>query len=130
MLSNSHKKGAIVDHQQNALLIDATIMKKNLPNESRTWGKPNVKYSGCEGQSRKKLSKNSKETWIVNSHEILATNTLSVPQVSFTFGIVKWNLDELKQLDTYTRKIMKTRISNYTRASVPRIPHGTKEEED
>lgn len=54
-------------------------------------------------------------------NKIQATNTLAIPLLLYTFGAVKWNVNELKELDRETRKMMTIHRSHHPRSSVPRI---------
>ncbi|KAJ8936259.1 hypothetical protein NQ318_019745 [Aromia moschata] len=46
---------------------------------------------------------------------------LAVPVLSYSFGVVKWTVGELRQLDRDTRKMMHMHRGLHPRSSVPRI---------
>ncbi|GJQ69714.1 hypothetical protein Trydic_g22285 [Trypoxylus dichotomus] len=46
-------------------------------------------------------------------HKSTATNMLAVPIVSHTFASIRWNVDEINQLDRDTRKNCTANISNW-----------------
>jgi hypothetical protein len=46
---------------------------------------------------------------------------LAVPVLLYSFACVKWNVDELKQIDRDTRKILNANRGLHPRASVPRL---------
>ncbi|XP_039297358.1 uncharacterized protein LOC120354371 [Nilaparvata lugens] len=54
-------------------------------------------------------------------NKVEATNMLAVPVLTYSFGVVKWNLNELQDLDRETRKRMHMERSLHPRSSVARI---------
>jgi hypothetical protein len=54
-------------------------------------------------------------------NKISATNMLAVPILSYTFGVLKWNIKELQSLDIETRKIMNIHRSLHKKSSLQRI---------
>lgn len=54
-------------------------------------------------------------------NKVAATNMLAIPIITYSFGVLKWNVDELRQLDRNTRKTMHLNRSLHPRSSVPRI---------
>lgn len=50
-----------------------------------------------------------------------ATNSLAIPLISYTFGSVKWNVEELLEVDRKTRRIMTEARSHHPTASVQRL---------
>ncbi|GJQ83567.1 hypothetical protein Trydic_g18466 [Trypoxylus dichotomus] len=60
-------------------------------------------------------------------HRSTATNMLAVPIVSHTFASIRWNVDEINQLDRDTRKTLTMFRSLYPSASVQRLYLPTRE---
>ena len=54
-------------------------------------------------------------------NKVNATNMLAVPSLLYTFGAMKWNVNELQILDRGTRKMMTINRSLHPKSSVPRI---------
>ena len=54
-------------------------------------------------------------------NKISALNTLAVPVVTYTFGVIDWKLDEIKALDVMTRKQLHMNRMHAMKADVDRI---------
>ena len=57
---------------------------------------------------------------------ILAINTWAVAVISFGAGIIDWNMDELKQVDKKTRKIMTMNGTLHPKSDIDRLYLGRK----
>jgi hypothetical protein len=56
-----------------------------------------------------------------SQNQIQAINSLAVPVVSYSFGVIDWTKNELRKLDTKTRKLMTSQKSHHPKASVDRL---------
>ena len=54
-------------------------------------------------------------------NKVLAINTYAIPVVRYTAGIVKWNVEEVKEIDRKTRKLMTIHHGLHPRADVDRL---------
>ena len=54
-------------------------------------------------------------------NKIAAINTLAIPVVTYSFGIIDWKLNEIQALDITTRKFMHMNKMHATKADVDRI---------
>ena len=54
-------------------------------------------------------------------NKIVAINTYAIPVVRYTAGIVKWNMEEVKEMDRKTRKQMTIHRGLHPRADVDRL---------
>ena len=54
-------------------------------------------------------------------NKIEAINTLAVPVVTYSFGIIDWNLKEVADLDVMTRKLLTMNRIHARKADVDRI---------
>ena len=54
-------------------------------------------------------------------NKIQAINAYAIPVISYTGGIIKWRSDELKQINSRTRKIMTMHGALHPRADVDRL---------
>jgi hypothetical protein len=54
-------------------------------------------------------------------NKIIATGTLEVPVVRYSFGIVNWRLDEIKKIDRRTRKILIMYKMHHPKADTDRL---------
>ena len=58
---------------------------------------------------------------IVGKSELNAYNELAVPKIIYSFGVIKWTRQELRQLDTTGRKIMHMEQCLHLRAAIERL---------
>lgn len=87
--------------------------------ESRLQDASNVKKS-----LRSKYKALLRQIWssqLSGLNKICATNMLAVPVISYSFGVLKWNINELQALDIETRKIMNIHRSLHKKSSLQRI---------
>jgi len=50
-----------------------------------------------------------------------AMNSLAVPVVQYSFGIIDWKISELKRIDTKTHKLLSMNRMLHTKADVERM---------
>ena len=95
----------------------------------------NYKYLGIDencGISHKEMKQKIKKEYLrrirlvlrtqLNSkNKITALNSLAVPVVSYSFTIVNWTAQEIKQLDTKTRKLLTVNKAHHPKADVDRM---------
>nr|CAH7732997.1 unnamed protein product [Callosobruchus chinensis] len=73
---------------------------------------------------RRKYLQRLRQIWsseLSGKNKVAATNMLAVPLLLYTFGAIRWTVEELRQLDTKTRKRMNMERSLHPKSSVPRI---------
>ena len=56
-----------------------------------------------------------------SQNQIHAINSLAVPVVTYSFGIIDWTKNELKKIDIKTRKLMTANKAHHPKASVDRL---------
>ena len=61
------------------------------------------------------------KTGLTNKNKITAINQLAVAVISYSFGIVNWNQNELNSIDVKTRKILTLHKVIYRNQCLPRI---------
>jgi hypothetical protein len=54
-------------------------------------------------------------------NKVIATSMLAVPLLSYSFGVLKWNVDELHEIDRETRKLLNIHRSLHPKSSVQRL---------
>src|SRR5699024_10598541 len=116
------------EYPKDAQLVDGSTLKHLGAGETYT-------YLGMEQSSVQEVGK-TKETlrgryrqmlrqiWSSNlsgPNKVVATNVLAVPILRYSFGVIKWTQDELRQLDRETRKLLNINRSLHPRSSVPRL---------
>lgn len=75
-------------------------------------------------QSKQKYIDKLEKIWeseLSAVNKVNATNTLALPLLMYTFGVVRWTRAELARLDEATRKIMAKHRCHHPHASVQRI---------
>ena len=122
------KRGRLAGFPEDAQLTDGSILKHLDAGETYA-------YLGVE-QSHVQEAQKTKDTlrgryrhllrriWsseLSGPNKVSATNMLAVPVLRYSFGVVKWTVDELRQLDRETRKEMTRNRSLHPRSSVPRL---------
>nr|CAH7756697.1 unnamed protein product [Callosobruchus chinensis] len=73
---------------------------------------------------RRKYLHRLRQIWsseLSGKNKVAATNMLAVQLLLYTFGAIHWTVEELRQLDTKTRKRMNMERSLHPKSSVPRI---------
>lgn len=109
-------------------LIDGRMMRQLRGEE--TYQYLGVAQSGIQDAGEVKRSLQDKykrltrKIWsseLTGKNKVTATNMLAVPIVSYSFGVVKWTMKELDDLDVTTRKIMFHNHSHHPISSVVRV---------
>ena len=59
-------------------------------------------------------------------NKIEAINSLAVPVVQYSFGIIDWKISELKKIDTKTRKLLNMHKMLHPKADVERLTLGSR----
>ena len=122
------KRGRIGDLGQDTQLVDGSILHHLNAGETYT-------YLGIEQRSTQEVSRVKeslrsryqrllRQIWsseLSGKNKIAATNMLAVPILLYSFGVVRWTVDELRKLDTGTRKMMRVKHSLHPNSSVPRL---------
>lgn len=63
-------------------------------------------------QYAKKVKQICRSCWS-GENKIIATNMFAIPPIQYTFGVLKWNVDELQGMDGKTRKITDVYIRDH-----------------
>nr|CAI5870488.1 unnamed protein product [Callosobruchus analis] len=82
---------------------------------------PHLQQLGLDGKLHKTFQKSIWSSELSGKNKVAATNMLAVPLLLYTFGALHWTVDELRQIDTKTRKRMNMERSLHPKSSVPRI---------
>jgi hypothetical protein len=68
-----------------------------------------IKHEDMKSQIKKEYRKRIRavlNTQLTAKHKIISINTLAIPVVRYTGGIIKWTQSELQEMDRNTRKLM------------------------
>lgn len=122
------RRGRGVGNGDNIELVDGSIIKHLGAGES-------YKYLGVaqnvtqdtahvKATLRSRYKARLRQIWgsqLSAKNKVEATNVLAVPVLLYSFGVLKWNVDELKNLDRETRKLMNIHRSLHPKSSIQRI---------
>ena len=61
------------------------------------------------------------KTELNSKNRINAINTIAVPVISYSFDIIKWNLDEIKRIDTKIRKQLTCHRMHHPKSNTDRL---------
>jgi hypothetical protein len=89
------------------------IHQRHLHDEARVKSALRDKY--------KRLLRQIWSSELSGKNKVSATNMLAVPILLYSFGAVRWTVDEIGQLDRDSRKMLNMQRSLHPRSSVPRI---------
>lgn len=121
-------RGRVEELEDDVELIDGNMIRQLHAGEtyqylgvaqSNTQDAGNVKKSLCDRY--KKLLKKIWSSQLSGKNKVTATNILAVPIVNYSFGAVRWNKLELRDLDVITRKVMTLYRNHHSNASSIRI---------
>ena len=122
------KRGRGMVDGEDVELVDGTAIRHLQIGESYTYlGVPqNAVHEAAE--LKRTMMENYtiilKRIWnseLNGKNKCAATNSLAVPTISHTFGAIRWNREELQNLDRATRKVMTKSRSLHPNASVQRL---------
>ena len=100
--------------------LDAGESYTYLGVEQRSTQEVSVVKNALRGKYQRRL----RQIWsseLSGKNKVSATNMLAVPTLLYSFGVVKWTREELRQLDVGTRKKMHLNRSLHPKSSVPRL---------
>jgi hypothetical protein len=83
-----------------------------------------IEHTDMKTQLRKEYIRRVRkimETELNSKNKITAINTLAVPILRYSFGIIQWKLSEIKKLDTKTRKMLTINRAHHPKAAVQRL---------
>ena len=60
-------------------------------------------------------------TELSSSNKIMAINSLAIPVLSYSFGVVKWSKTDVQGMDRKTRKILTMFKMHHPRADTERL---------
>lgn len=122
------KGGRCGDSGDAEQLVDGSILKHLDAGESYTYlgvQQRHIQEVACVKDAlRRKYQHRLRQIWsseLSGKNKVCATNMLAVPVLLYSFGAIRWTVDELRQIDTKTRKMMHLHRSLHPRSSVPRI---------
>ncbi|KAI4459551.1 hypothetical protein MML48_6g00013995 [Holotrichia oblita] len=120
-------KGRALGQSDDVEMIDGTAIQHLQPTQTYTYLEIAQRQSDNLNDVKTKLKQKYesivKAVWsteLTAKNKCTATNMLSVPAVAYTFGAVRWNTDEIQELDRTTRSVMTERRSLHPRASIQR----------
>lgn len=121
-------RGRSVDINTDAQLVDGSVIRHLGAEETYTYlGVPQRHLQDAQllkTSLRNRYRRLLREIWsseLSGKNKVTATNILAIPQVLYSFGVLKWNVDELRELDRGTRKMMNMHRSLHPRSSVERL---------
>ena len=83
-----------------------------------------VQHSKMKEKIRKEYNRRVRlilRTELNGRNKIEAINSLAVPVVQYSFGMIDWKISELKKIDTKTRKLLNMRKMLHPKADVERL---------
>ena len=121
------EKGRHGNNPENEQLVDGAILRHLEIGET-------YRYLGIDQHStqdangvkmalRSKYRQRLRKIWeseLSGINKVAATNMLAVPVLLYSFGVLKWTREELRELDSSTRKMMHLHRSIHPRSSVSR----------
>nr|CAH7766629.1 unnamed protein product [Callosobruchus chinensis] len=119
------KKGRRGDSGEEERLVDGSILRQLHAGD--TYNYLGVSQSHIQEAKvvkeclRRKYLHRLRQIWsseLSGKNKVAATNMLAVPSVLYTFGAIHWTVEEMRQLDTKTRKRM-----NMERSLHPKLRH-------
>ncbi|XP_039289959.1 uncharacterized protein LOC120352632 [Nilaparvata lugens] len=121
-------KGRLQGLVQEMELIDGSIIRALRAGESYQYlgfdqnqAQDTVKIEMALCSEYKRRLRRLWSSELSGKNKVEATNMLAVPVLTYSFGVVKWNWNELQDLDRETRKRMHMERSLHPRSSVARI---------
>nr|CAI5831238.1 unnamed protein product [Callosobruchus analis] len=122
------KKGRCGDSEEEEQLVDGSILRQLHAGDTYTYlgvAQRHVQEANTVKEClRRKYLHRLRQIWsseLSGKNKVAATNMLDVPLLLYTFGVLHWTVDELRQIDTKTRKRMNMETSLHPKSSVPRI---------
>jgi hypothetical protein len=121
------KRGKLI-HSQN-LVIDINREIQELE-QGKTYKYPGIEES--EGIQHQKMKERLKQEYrrrlrtILKSelnarNKITAIGALAVPVLRYSFGIINWRMEEIKQTDRKTRKMLTMHKMHHPKADIDRL---------
>ncbi|CAH3183407.1 unnamed protein product [Porites lobata] len=83
-----------------------------------------IQHSKMKEKIRKEYNRRVRlilRTELNGRNKIEAINSLAVPVVQYSFGIIDWKISELKKIDTKTRKLLNIHKMLHPKADVERL---------
>ena len=83
-----------------------------------------IQHSKMKEKIRKEYNRRVRlilRTELNGRNKIEAINSLAVPVVQYSFGIIDWKISELKKIDTKTRKLLNMHKMLHPKADVERL---------
>lgn len=122
------RRGKVQNFDSHVQLVDGSIIKHLDEGQSYTYLGVDESHIQDVSSVKKTLRSRYKgilrKVWgseLSGKNKIRATNMLAIPVLLYTFGAIKWTVNELEELDRATRKIMNMNRSLHPRSSVQRI---------
>nr|CAI5837629.1 unnamed protein product [Callosobruchus analis] len=122
------KKGRCGDSEEEEQLVDGSILRQLHAGDTYTYlgvAQRHVQEANTVKEClRRKYLHRLRQIWsseLSGKNKVAATNMLTVPLLLYTFDALHWTVDELRQIDTKTRKRMNMERSLHPKSSVPRI---------
>ena len=83
-----------------------------------------IQHSKMKGKIRKEYYRRVRlilRTELNGRNKMEAINSLAVPVVQYSFGIIDWKISEIKKIDTKTRKLLNMHKMLHPKADVERL---------
>ncbi|GJQ73156.1 hypothetical protein Trydic_g1782 [Trypoxylus dichotomus] len=109
---NTEHRRSVMEGESVSLLNGSTIQRLQLNNSYTYLGikqREMHDITTVKATLTERYKKTLRTIWmsqLTAKHKSTATNMLAVPIVSHTFASIRWNVDEIKQLDRDTRKTL------------------------
>lgn len=121
-------KGKISEDKEDVQLVDGNAIRHLDDDEAYEYlGIPQRRMQEVRAVKERltaKYRQTLRRIWssdLSGKNKVLATNTFAVPTLLYTFGCIKWNVNELQNLDRGTRKMMTIYRSLHPKSSVARL---------
>lgn len=122
------KKGRRGTNEEEEQLVDGSILRHLDAGETYTYLGVQQYHTQVVDQVKEALCRKYqhrlRQIWsseLSGKNKVGATNMLAVPILLYSFGAIKWTINELRQIDVRTRKMMHMQRSLHPNSSVQRL---------
>ena len=123
----SFKKGKLTSTGNRVIDVDTEIQELDQEGVYKYLGvdeSDGIQHSKMKEKIRKEYNRRVRSilrTELNGRNKMEAINSLAVPVVQYSFGIIDWKISELKKIDTKTRKLLNMHKMLHPKADVERL---------
>ena len=123
----SFKKGKLTSSGNIVIDVDTEIQELDQEGVYKYLGvdeNDGIQHSKMKEKIRKEYNRRVRSilrTELSGRNKMEAINSLAVPVVQYSFGIIDWKISELKKIDTKTRKLLNMHKMLHPKADVERL---------